>query len=185
MLPDRFDDVTLRTERLVLRPLAEDDAEAMFAVFSHPDVMRYWSSPPWPNIEEARTLIARDLAAMPKGEYLRFGMFTEGGTTFIGMCCLFNFFLPSRRCELGYGMTHEMWGQGYMREALTALLSYGFDTLGFHRIEADTDPRNVASGALLERLGFVREGILRERWIVADEVSDSALYGLLRADWKG
>jgi RimJ/RimL family protein N-acetyltransferase len=53
-----------------------------------------------------------------------------------------------------------------------------------HRVEADTDPRNAASLALLERLGFVREGILRERWIVGGEVADSVLLGLLAADWR-
>ena len=57
--------------------------------------------------------------------------------------------------------------------------------LRLNRIEADIDPRNVASAGLLERLGFVREGVLRERWIVGDEASDSALYGLLASDRRG
>jgi ribosomal-protein-alanine N-acetyltransferase len=63
------------------------------------------------------------------------------------------------------------------------LLQYGFEDLHLHRVEADTDPRNVASGRALERLGFKLEGHLRERWIVGDEISDTALYGLIRSDW--
>jgi RimJ/RimL family protein N-acetyltransferase len=55
--------------------------------------------------------------------------------------------------------------------------------MGLHRIEADIDPRNTASARCLERLGFVKEGLLRERWIVEGEVSDSAIYGLLQPDW--
>ena len=71
-----------------------------------------------------------------------------------------------------------------MREALTALIGYAFRTLDLHRIEADADPRNAASVRVLEHLGFVREGLLRERWHVGGEVSDSLLLGLLRGDWE-
>ena len=71
-----------------------------------------------------------------------------------------------------------------MHEALLALLHLAFTDLQLKRIEADIDPRNVASARSLERLGFAKEGLLRERWIVEGEVSDSALYGLLHSDWQ-
>ena len=70
-----------------------------------------------------------------------------------------------------------------MTEALTAFLGYGFGELDLNRIEADTDPRNLAATSVLEKLGFVREGLLRERWITDGQKSDSAMYGLLRSDW--
>jgi RimJ/RimL family protein N-acetyltransferase len=70
-----------------------------------------------------------------------------------------------------------------MHEALKAL-TYAFDVLEFHRIEADVDPRNAASIRTLERLGFQREGYLRERWQVNGEIQDAVFYGLLRSDWK-
>jgi [ribosomal protein S5]-alanine N-acetyltransferase len=70
-----------------------------------------------------------------------------------------------------------------MQEALVAFIGHGFAELGLNRIEADTDPRNERSMRLLERLHFVQEGHFRERWIVDGEVSDSALFGLLRRDW--
>lgn len=83
-------------------------------------------------------------------------------------------------------MASHAWGKAYMDEALRALLSYGFNDLKFNRVEADIDPRNEASARSLERLGFRKEGHLRERWIVGDEVSDTALYGLLHRDcqWR-
>lgn len=71
-----------------------------------------------------------------------------------------------------------------MHEALQALLEFGFGELDLNRIEADIDPRNSASARTLERLGFTKEGYLRERWIVGDEVSDTAIYGLLRREWR-
>ncbi len=70
-----------------------------------------------------------------------------------------------------------------MDEALRALLGHGFAELGLNRVEADIDPRNAASARSLERLGFKKEGHLRERWIVGDEVSDTATYGLLKSEW--
>jgi RimJ/RimL family protein N-acetyltransferase len=81
-------------------------------------------------------------------------------------------------------MAVEAQGNGYMNEALVSLLEFGFSQLALNRLEADIDPRNTASAKSLERLGFRKEGHLRERWIVAGEVSDSGLYGLLRSDWQ-
>ena len=75
-------------------------------------------------------------------------------------------------------------GRGYTQEDVGAVLAHCFTTLNTHRIEAEIDPRNLASAKSLERLGFIREGLLRERWIVRGEVSDSALYGLLGPAWR-
>ena len=71
-----------------------------------------------------------------------------------------------------------------MQETLKAVLTFAFEVLEFHRIEADVDPRNVASIRTLERLGFQREGYLRERWQVNGEIQDALFYGLLRPDWE-
>jgi RimJ/RimL family protein N-acetyltransferase len=70
-----------------------------------------------------------------------------------------------------------------MHEVLCAYVDHLFGPLQLHRLEADIDPRNLASARSLERLGFQKEGHLRERWIVEGEVSDTALYGLLATEW--
>ena len=179
-----FDQLTLRTERLRLRPLRAADAPALHAIFSDPHVMRYWSTPPWTGIEQAQAFIERDLQAMRAGDYLRLGLERCSDAQLIGQCTLFDFTQTSRRAEMGYAMNADAWGRGYMHEALCALLEHGFGALQLNRVEADIDPRNAASARSLERLGFVREGLLRERWIVDGEVSDTALYGLLARDWR-
>ena len=102
----------------------------------------------------------------------------------IGTCSLFNVSKQCRRAEIGYGIAPAYWRQGYMFEAVSALLAFAFDTLAMNRLEADIDPRNTASARSLEKLGFQREGLLPERWIVDGEVSDSALYGLLARAWQ-
>lgn len=179
-----FDQLILQTPRLLLRPLCAADAPGLFNIFSDAAVMRYWSTPPWPTIDEAHALIARDLKAMPAGDYLRFGLERLDDQALIGTCTLFSISTTCRRAEVGYGLASAAWGKGYMHEALTALLDYGFTKMNLNRAEADIDPRNHASAKSLERLGFAREGFLRERWIVDGVVSDTALYGLLQGEWN-
>ncbi|STQ91161.1 GNAT family N-acetyltransferase [Iodobacter fluviatilis] len=178
-----FEKVKFQTSRLILRPLQETDAPALLAIFSDEKVMQYWSTPPWNSIEIAEALIARDLKAMAAGGYIRLGIERAEDHILIGNCTLFDLDKQCRRAEIGYGMAHSAWGKGYMHEALSALLDFGFSELKLNRIEADIDPRNLASAKSLERLGFSREGYLRERWIVDGVVSDTALYGLLVSDW--
>ncbi len=117
------------------------------------------------------------------GGVLQFGIERSNDCTLIGTCTLHNFHLASRRAEVGYALGRPYWGQGYMQEALHVLINYAFDTLSLNRLEADIDPRNTASQNTLESLGFLKEGLLRERWIVNGETSDSGFYGLLRSDW--
>ncbi len=178
-----FDQLLLQTPRLLLRPLVPSDAPAIYAMHADPVTLRYWSTPPWTDPALADELIARDLAAMAAGDYIRLGIERPSDRRLIGLCTLFAFTLPSRRCELGYILARDCWGQGYMHEALLTLLDYGFGVLDLNRVEADIDPRNAGSQRTLDRLGFQREGLLRERWIVSGEASDTALHGLLRRDW--
>lgn len=179
-----FDQVLLRTERLVLRPTRPGDAQALFDIFSDPRVTRYLSRPAWTSIDQAHTRIGQDADAMADGTLLRLGMARQSDGTLVGDCLLFNLVPTCRRAEIGYALGHAAWGQGLMHEALVALVDFGFAQMNLNRIEADIDPRNAASAKTLERLHFVREGLLRERWIVQGEISDTALYGLIARDWQ-
>ena len=178
-----FSGCRLETRRLLLRPLEETDAPALLALFSDSRVMRYWSTPPWTSIGQAQAMVARDREALPRGEHLRLGIVRRDDAVLVGTCTLFDWAPSCRRAEIGFALAPEWWGRAYMDEALRALLRHGFDAMALNRVEADIDPRNEASARTLERLGFRREGLLRERWIVGDEVSDTALYGLLQRDW--
>lgn len=178
-----FDDVTLTTERLVLRPLRADDADALFAIFSDPRVARHLSRPAWTSIDQAHTRIAQEADAMAAGTLLRLGLERRSDLALVGDCLFFNLVPTCRRAEIGYALGHAAWGKGLMHEALAALIDFGIGTLDLNRIEADIDPRNAASAKTLERLHFQREGHLRERWIVQGEISDTWLYGLLAREW--
>lgn len=175
-------DTLLFTRRLLLRPLARGDLDALFTIFGDPQVMRYWSTPPWADRGAGQGMLDSDLAAGADADWLRLGVVRRDSDELVGTCTLFDHRSSSRRAEIGYALARRAWGQGLMHEALDALLDFGFEHWQLNRVEADIDPRNQASARLLDRLGFRHEGLLRERWIVAGEVSDSALYGLLRRD---
>jgi len=176
--------VVLSTERLTLRFLSEADLAAIYDIFSHPEVMRYWSYPPWTDRSQAQEWLINVQEGYCTGDSLQLGIERRADHILLGTCTLFQFHVTSRRAEIGYALGHPYWGSGYMHEALQALLHYAFQRLDLNRLEADIDPRNKASARTLERLGFQKEGHLRERWIVNDEISDTDLYGLLRRDWQ-
>jgi RimJ/RimL family protein N-acetyltransferase len=173
----------LTTARLKLRWLDERDAPAQFAIFSDPQVTRYWSGATWTSMSQADDWIASALEAYRNGSGLRFGIELAERGELIGNASLFSFSEQNRRCELGYVLGSAHWGRGYVTEALTALLDYGFTELDLNRVEADIDPRNSASRRVLERLGFCKEGYMPERWIVNGEIADTAYYGLLKRYW--
>ncbi|MFO1303144.1 MAG: GNAT family N-acetyltransferase [Burkholderiales bacterium] len=174
---------TLDAARVVLRPLRTDDVYAIFGIFSDAEVTRYWSRPPMTHLAQARTLLRAMRDGNRTGERLQFGIERRSDAILMGTCTLFNFSPQNRRAEVGYVLGRPFWRQGYMHEAMQRMLHHAFEDLDLVRLEADIDPRNRPTARTLERLGFVKEGYLRERWIVAEVVSDTELYGLLRREW--
>jgi RimJ/RimL family protein N-acetyltransferase len=175
---------TLEAERVTLRPLRADDVHALFGLFSDPKVARFWSRPAMTHLSQARTLLRQIREGYRTREMLQLGIERKDDGALLGTCTLFHLHPQSRRAEIGYALASQHWRRGYMHEALQRLLRYAFDDLDLTRLEADIDPRNEASERSLLRLGFVKEGYMRERWIVGDVVSDSAVYGLLRREWR-
>lgn len=166
-----------------LRQLTQADAADLFDVFSDPLVMRYWSRDPFRHLGEARQLI-EDIDAGWRGDTLyQWGIEPDAAGRIVGTTTLFQLSMAHRRGEIGFALGSAWWGRGLAKAAVECLIDHAFHTLDLGRLEADVDPRNAASLGLLERLGFQREGLLRERYRVAGEVQDSVILGLLRAQW--
>ena len=175
---------TLDGPRVALRWLTEADAGALFAIFSHPTVMRFWSTPPMADVAQAGKLVADIQEGFRSQRLFQWGVSRREDGRIIGTCTLFAINASQGRAEVGYALGHEYWGQGFMKEALTALVDYSFRKLALRRLEADIDPRNVGSLHAVERIGFRREGLLRERWKVNGELQDSVVLGLLSHEWQ-
>lgn len=173
----------LQGKRICLRPPTADDADALFALFADPQVMRYWSRPPMTARAEAEGLIGEILAGFDQRTLFNWMVASRSDDALIGTCALFRIERRHRRAEIGYSLRSDQWGRGFAVESVSLMLDWAFRTLHLHRIEADIDPRNDSSRRLLERLGFASEGVLRERYFVGDEVSDTQLFGLLESDW--
>jgi len=175
---------TLTSSRLHLRWLDERDVANLFAIFSDQQVMRYWSSAPWSDEAAGMEMIESVRRHFVAGSLYQWGVARGEDDAIIGTCTLSDVDAQNRRAEIGFALRHDHWGRGYMFEATCTLLRFAFEKLALHRLEADVDPRNGASIRLLERLGFQREGYLRERWLVGEEVNDTVFYGLLQREWR-
>jgi len=169
----------LMTERLQLRMPADDDAAALLALYGDAQVMRHWSHGPWSCIAQAQAAILEAQHDLSTGRALHLAIAPRAGAGLVGSCALFDIVAQHRRATLGYLLAPAYWGQGLAHEALRALLAYGIGVLGLQRIEAEVAPRNVASQALLTRLGFRREGLMLARWRVDGEARDVELWALL------
>ena len=175
---------TLDAPRASLRALSEADVPALLVIFSNAQVARYTSRPPFASEADAVALLGRVQEGLRDQSAYQWGLARKSDDLVIGTCTLFQIDRSNGRAELGYALGREHWGQGHMAEALVALVAHGFFDLGLRRLEADVDPRNLPSIRSLERLGFEREGYLRERWNVGGEIQDALWYGLLAREWR-
>jgi ribosomal-protein-alanine N-acetyltransferase len=169
--------------RVGLRLLEERDAAALFALYSDQDVMRYWNHAPWTSLDQARAAIGEARADYLTGASLHCAICLPVTGELIGSCALYAISRQHRCASIGYMLAPAHQGQGYLGEAMRLLLAHGFGACNLNRIEAEVNRHNGASCRALERLGFRREGMLRERWIVAGKKHDTIVHALLREDW--
>ncbi|MEO7150843.1 MAG: GNAT family N-acetyltransferase [Burkholderiaceae bacterium] len=177
----------VETERLLVRPVAESDLDDLQQVNGDDAVTRFLPYASWRSADDATAWLARMRGIEQNGSGLQLVVAeratgSNGGGRAIGTCLLFRYDAGSARVELGYALAHARWGRGVMREALGALIRHLFDAAGLRRLEAEVHPLNAASCHLLEGLGFVAEGLLRERWVGKTGAYDTRLYGLLARD---
>jgi [ribosomal protein S5]-alanine N-acetyltransferase len=174
---------TLECARLQIRLVTEADLPALLDVNGDDAVTQYLPYASWRGIEDARAWFARMNALQAAGGSLQYVIIEKRAGKAIGTCLLFRHEESSARAELGYVLGREHWGQGYMHEALRRLIDCAFGELSLRRLEAEVDPRNARSARVLTQLGFVQEGLLRERWLTRGVPCSVNAYGLLHREW--
>ena len=177
--------IELKTPRLILRRLRPADAFEVFAYRSDPDVGRYQTWEP-ADVGEVRVFIERlqGLAPDSPGTWFQFGIAVQGSGGLIGDCGLHFPQDEPRQAEVGMTLAPAHQRLGYATEALQALLGYAFEGLAKHRVYARVDPRNVASRALMVRVGMREEGRLRESVWVKGQWVDDVIYATLDWEWR-
>jgi ribosomal-protein-alanine N-acetyltransferase len=177
-----FPDLT--TERLELRGIRESDADFLFAHLSDGEVCRYlYDAAPFTTVGEAEDLV--QLFIDPEGKTLNRWIVVETASGEpVGTCGFSHWDKENDRAEIGYDLSPAYWNRGYMTEALTAAITSGFENMGLNRVEAVIALGNVASCRLVEKLGFEREGLMRDRHHFRGRYYDHYLYSLLARDWS-
>lgn len=150
----------LETERLRLREMDSADAPAVFQIYAEPEVTRYYDLDTFTRIEEAEALIERQKGRFRQKAGFRWGITRKGEDVVIGTIGMM-FRVEERLGGIGYDLGRPYWRQGIMQEVIEAIIKFGFETAQVERLQALVMPGNAASGRLLEKLGFVDQGILK------------------------
>jgi ribosomal-protein-alanine N-acetyltransferase len=165
--------------RLALRPPRMDDAGALFELGRDPEVVRFFSWGPYRERAEAEAFIERVLVDRPHELLI-----VDSGDRPIGLTGLSELSERDGRAVVGTWLGRAHWGSGANRESKALILHFAFRTLDLGRVSAYAHPDNARSLVALERVGFVREGLLRGWHVHRGERRDVVMLGLLREEWE-
>ncbi|RON40799.1 GNAT family N-acetyltransferase [Pseudomonas frederiksbergensis] len=176
---------TLETPRLQLREIVTADAPALLAIHSNKQAMQWFGMDPITEIAQAQALVDTFAESRTQpNSGIRWGIQDKAHDELLGNCGLFKWNRQWKSCSLGFALGQPAWGKGIMSEALQAMLVWSFEQMQLHRIEATVHPQNQACLKLLERLGFVQEGRLRQAGFWLGEHQDLLQLSLLRAEFE-
>ena len=184
--PDPFADglPTLDGDRVRLRAPRASDAADVLAVFGDAGHLRYWSHGPLADLDAARAYVEGIGAGWRERRLFQWAV-TAGDDRLVGTVTFVDWDREHRRAEVGFIVHPAHVGRGLATDAVRTALRFAFGRMDLWRVEADVDPENAGSLRLLERLGFRREGVLRDRWFTFGTWKDTVLLGLLAADFEG
>lgn len=177
----------LKTKRLVLREITLADTEWYLRHFSTDEIVRGQGYPGPLGFKEARAELEKyfvDLFKERNG--FRWGIEIKGEDRLIGSLGFYKWVKPAGlQAEMGYDLDPEYWSRGIMREAMTAVIDFGFKRMKLNRIEVLIMTRNRRSAVLVKGLGFEKEGVLREHGYDENmKLVDDVLYSLLKKEWS-
>lgn len=173
----------IETDRLILRQITKDDAEDILRYLSDTDVMKHYGLEPFKSIDEALDEISWYRSILEKKTGIRWGITLKGQDRVIGSCGFLNIVPQHYRSETGFELSKEYWGKGIANEAFEVVLKYGFEQMNLQRIQALIEPANLSSQKLVERNGFIKEGLLRKYEFTCGKFDDLLMYSLLRQDF--
>ncbi len=176
---------TFQTNRLKLRPLFLSDAKAIQEAASSQEVAKNMISIPHPYPEkEADRYIKRQIKEFKQRRSVTFVLEEKTNQAFLGLIEVRDIDWEHWLAELSFWLKFEAWGQGYMSEALPCVLAYVFKDLNMNRLYAYHLVKNQASGRVLEKSGFVQEGVLRQGVKIYGVFEDVILKSLLKQEWQ-
>ncbi len=176
--PDLSGDLALSVGDFDLRPLEDADARDLLDHFSDPEVTAFMDIDPLTRLDQAEAIIqwAKNQRALGAG--LRWAMRARANGALAGTCGFNTLTVErGRRGEVAYDLGRPWWGQGVLSAIMPTLLDFGFRRLALHRLEAMVTPGNDRSCRLLERHGFIREGVMAGYGFWKARYWDQIVYG--------
>lgn len=176
--------IIIETPRLLLKELTPELYDYIFDNWNDEQIMTYLGNPTREDYELEKQKYTKGLTSF----YLSFKSFMiveKGSNKIIGRIGYHTWKAVHERAEIGYGLYYEDAKQkGYMKEAMKAVLVYGFEQMKLNRVEAFASPFNEPSIRLIEKYGFTKEGLLRQHYGRNGVTEDSAVYGLLKSEYE-
>ncbi len=170
----------IRTDRLLLRKMQHEDAAELLFLRSDETVMQFIGREKTKTVEEAAAFIQKINASVDAHESIMWAIaLQEEPQKMIGTICYWNVQKDHFRAEVGYILHPQYWNRGLMKEALLAVIDFGFTQMKLHSIEGRINPDNIVSGFLLEKAGFNKEAHFKEDFYFNSKFSDTAVYSLL------
>ena len=174
----------LETDRLILREMMLDDVEFYFRHFNNNKIVEGSCHPGPESFEAAKEELERYCKTpFKENRGIRWGIVRKGSKELIGTCGYYDWDKTARRAEIGYDLDPACWGQGIMTEALRTMLVYGFEKMELNRIQAIIDSKNTRSIKLVQRLGFKKEGVLRQNSYFNGQFRDDVIFSLMKKEW--
>ncbi|PEU46943.1 GNAT family N-acetyltransferase [Bacillus cereus] len=171
----------LKTDRLILRELTEEDASRILQCFSNTNVLRYYGQKPLQDIDQVKQIIHNFKLSYNARSGIKWGIELKDTKELIGTIGFHDWSSEHKRANISYAFLPEHWGKGYATEAVSEVISYGFHTIHLKRIGAIVFLENEASNKVLLKLGFGKEGVLKNYMYQDDVPYDTNFYALLKS----
>ena len=173
----------LETSRLLLRPMVMHDAQDIFDYSRDPEVARYvlWNA--HRSVSESRAYLRYILRQYREGQPSSWGIVLKATGRVVGTIGYMTYVEENSTVEVGYSLARQLWNQGLITEELNAVLGFSFERMRIHRVEAQHDAANPASGHVMRKCGMLHEGRLRGRVYNKGRFVDVELYAMVREDW--
>jgi len=173
----------LISDRLILRQLTNTDALELFNYFVKDEVTMFYDINNLTKIEEAEAIIKYWNEKFIEFEVIRWGITLKGDHRIIGTCGFHNWLKPHHKAQIGCELSPIQWKHGYMTEALSLIIDYGFQELGLNRIEALHHSENHNSRKLADKFMFTTEGILHDYYNKDEKFINVMIHSLLKRNW--
>ena len=165
--------------------MTPEDAKSVFDYASDPEVTRYVIWETHNSVEDSKAFLDLAVSKREIGGEPEWGIVYKGDYRFIGACGIVSWEPYHARAELGYVLSRDYWGRGFMAEAVRAMISFGFQRMNLNRIEARCVAENAASARVMEKAGMTYEGTMRQRELIKGAYRDMKVYSILRSEFRG